>query len=109
MSKKVYLAGPMSGVPDYNFPAFEAGAKKLRELGYEVFSPHEADLERYGTLENVRANATYRDCLRVDLNWILDHADAIALLPKWALSKGVAAELALANALSLEVFEVDHI
>lgn len=36
---KVYLAGPMRGKEDHNFPAFHFAAAKPREQGYEVFSP----------------------------------------------------------------------
>lgn len=101
--KKVYLAGPMSGLEDFNFPAFHKAAGELRERGFEVFSPAEADLQKWGTLEEVKAKATYRECLSTDLNYILDHADIIALLPGWENSKGVAAELATAKALNLEI------
>lgn len=104
---KVYLAGPMSGKPNFNFPAFTAGCKKLRADGHEVFSPHEADLDKWGSLKRIKQFANYRDCLRIDLNWILDHAEAIALLPGWENSKGVAAELALAKALGLEIIELE--
>lgn len=38
---KVYLCGPMRGLPKHNFPIFELAAKELRKIGYEVFSPHE--------------------------------------------------------------------
>lgn len=113
---KVYLAGPMSNIPQFNFPAFMEADKKLTAEGWEVFNPAKADIERYGTdfsescptgshdEANVAAGTpvTYRDCLRVDLNYILDHANAIALLPGWEQSKGVKAELALSQCLGLE-------
>ena len=100
---KFYLAGPMTGIPEYNFPAFIEAAKKLRSLGNEVFNPAEADLAEWGTIEEVLKKANYRDCLRKDLNYIIDHADAVAVLPGWEASKGVAAELALAKALKLPI------
>lgn len=92
----------MSGIKDFNFPAFMAAAKKLREEGHVVFNPAEEDLRSWKNLERVKKYANYRDCLRKDLNWILDHAEAIAILPGWQKSKGVKAELALSRALGLK-------
>lgn len=106
MSKKVYLAGPMSGLPDYNFPAFFAAEAQLKEQGHTVFNPAQNDLDTWGDMETIKAKANYRDCLKMDLNWILDHAEALALLPGWENSKGALAETALAQALGLEVFEL---
>lgn len=113
--KRVYLAGPMSNLPYFNFPAFMEAEETLQSEGYEVFNPAKKDIERYGegiancpngtheeALINVGQPVTYRDCLRVDLNWILDNADAIAYLPGWEKSSGVKAEKALAECLKLE-------
>ena len=99
---KIYLAGPMTKMPRLNFPAFDKAAKQLRAQGHIVFSPAEADRLEYGkSLKEIRKHANYRDCLRKDLNWILNHAEAIAILPGWKKSKGVKAEKALAEALKL--------
>ena len=39
----VYLSGPMTGLPDLNFPAFHAAADKLRSQGVQVVNPAEPD------------------------------------------------------------------
>lgn len=98
---RVYLAGPMSGHDDFNFPAFFKAADFLKAQGFEVFNPAEEDIKEWGTLEEVKKHATYRLCLRKDLNWIIDKAEAIAYIPGWEKSKGVRAEKALADAIGL--------
>jgi len=103
---KVYLAGPMSGKEDFNFPAFFEAAKKLRKRGHKVFNPAEEDLKEWKDLETIKKKANYRTCLKKDLSWICDRADAIALLPGWKKSKGVKVEKALADALGLKVIKL---
>lgn len=106
---KLYLAGPMTGIDLYNFPAFDAAADALRGLGHTVFNPAEADRLRGFDAEAVRATGSdaalhgfsLREALKEDLSWICDHAEGIALLEGWESSKGVRAELALADALSI--------
>jgi hypothetical protein len=94
--EKIYIAGPMSDMPDFNFPAFYAAEEKLRRTGCKmVFNP-----ARQG------ADIPYREALAVDLQWICNHADAIALLPGWRESKGATAERAVAMALGLSVIEL---
>ncbi len=115
---KVYLAGPMRGIPEFNFPAFHAAAAKLRADGFTVFSPAEKDNERHGK-DISKGNASgdeevaakehgfsLRVALGDDLAWICAEAEAIALLPGWQNSKGAAAELATAKALGLAVIEL---
>ena len=111
---KIYLAGPMRGIPQFNFPAFYAAAAKLRAEGHFVFSPAERDNERHGT-DISKGNAmgdeskaakdhgfNMREALAHDLAFICADADAIALLPGWESSKGANAERATALALGLK-------
>src|ERR1035437_1753851 len=103
---KIYLAGPMRGLPEFNFPAFRAAAVKLREAGHTVFNPAEKDEERHGTdiskgntagSEAVAAaqhGFSLRVALGQDLDWICEHAEGIALLPGWEKSSGAKAEWA---------------
>jgi hypothetical protein len=104
---KIYLAGPMSGYKDFNFPQFRKYAKQLRKQGHAVFSPAEADLVRWGSLAEIAKKATYRKCLATDLNWILRHAEGIAMMPGWKKSKGARVELHLAQVLGLEEIYLD--
>lgn len=107
---RIYLAGPMSGVPFFNFPAFHRAAAELRAQGHFVFNPAESDLE------SVKHNAEgdesksegfcRRKALGADLAWICAEAEAIALLPGWEKSTGATAEHATAVALNLPVFNL---
>ena len=115
---RIYLAGPMRGIPYFNFPAFHAAAAKLRTEGHEVFSPAELDESMHGegfskenkTGDLVQAARNYgfdlRYVLARDLEYICIKADAVALLPGWEKSQGATAERAVAIALGLKVIEL---
>ncbi|MCO4257399.1 dATP/dGTP diphosphohydrolase domain-containing protein [Pseudarthrobacter cellobiosi] len=113
---RVYLAGPMRGIRDFNFPAFDRAAAALREYGHEVFNPAERDrsvgfdaTDRTGNEDLALEGFSLRDALAADTEYIAKHADAVALLPRWEKSAGVAAEIALAHALGLPVAKWDDI
>lgn len=108
---RLYLAGPMRGYAQFNFPAFAKAAAELRAAGHEVFSPHERDIERHGGV-NIGANNTtgseaqatkehgfsLQDALSDDTQFIIHKAEGIALLPGWTRSSGARAEKALIDA-----------
>jgi Domain of unknown function (DUF4406) len=98
---KIYLSGPMRGLPDHNFPAFMVAAEELRECGHEVFNPAEHDDEHC-----INGQFCFHVALLADLTWICNHAEAIVLLPGWATSRGVAAEIATAVAIGLPIHSV---
>lgn len=108
--KRIYLAGKMRGLPEFNKPAFEAAAAKLRAEGHEVFSPVESTIAMYGdvytgnmTGDESKTPIDSRRVFAADLEFICKKADAVALLPGWETSKGALAERAAAEALGLEL------
>jgi hypothetical protein len=106
VSKQVYIAGPMRGHPEFNFPAFDAAALLGRQLGFRVISPAEMDREA-GINEKKKITVTPSMCRTFaarDLHAILC-CDAIALLPGWRKSVGATAEMAAAKWIGLEVLD----
>lgn len=92
---RVYLSGPMSGLPDSNFPAFRWWAAKLRADGFEVVSP--AEIQEAGTWEL---------CLRADLRELCT-CEAIAMMPGWENSRGAHLELHVAHRLGMKVMHLE--
>lgn len=97
---KLYLAGPMTGYPDHNFPAFAGAAAALRERGHNVLSAHEI---LHDGLPGDLANLPHERYLRDDLKEMLE-CDGIVLLPGWPRSTGARLELSTALALKMTVF-----
>lgn len=116
--EKIYLAGPMRGIPQFNYPAFAKAAAALRAKGFYVFNPAEADIERTGKdagelspagdlAEATAKGFDLRAALCEDLTFICEEAHGIAMLPGWQNSKGATAERATALALGLFVIRLD--
>lgn len=109
--KKIYLAGPMRGIPEFNFPAFYRYADMLRKEGHFVFSPAEKDNEKAGkdissgningdeAVAEAQHGFSIRTALFMDMEFICLHADMIAMMPGWERSSGARAEHATAIAL----------
>ena len=103
---KVYLAGPMTGIPEYNFPAFREAARALRFAGYSVVSPVEMD-EEDGFDPHTQqplTDAEYSAFLARDLQAVADTAVAsVVVLPGWEESRGVQFEVMVARGLGKAV------
>ena len=94
----VYVAGPMSKIPYYNFPAFKQAAATLRQLGHTVVSPAELDEERGIEPDPIGTplpDDVYDAVMADDLDR-LEGVDAIYLLQGWHKSSGARKELAKA-------------
>ena len=98
-----YLAGRMSGVPQFNFPMFDRVARLLRADDYTVFSPAELDRPEIRTaalaspdgVPNERASGgeTWADFLARDVKLIADKVQGIIALPGWEHSNGARLEV----------------
>ena len=102
--KKVYIAGPMTGIPEFNFPAFFSAQARLEKEGWKVFNPAEKDQEKDLDAEAVKtgdakkaiaAGFDFRECFLWDTEKVIT-ADAIYMLPGWEQSPGAKAEHAVA-------------
>lgn len=105
---RVYLAGPMSGIPEYNFPAFRSATVALRNDGYDVLSPVEMDeeqgLDPAGFKDGDLAPETYADVLSRDIRRIAEtNVEAIVVLPGFERSGGARTEVAFGQALGLPI------
>jgi hypothetical protein len=105
---RVYIAGPMTGIPQFNFPAFDACAAWLRGDGYDVVSPAELDdaetraaamASKHGFIEDMRGHGTWGDFLARDVKMMADDGiEGIVVLPGWDKSKGARVETFVGNA-----------
>ena len=103
----IYLAGPMTGIPNLNFPLFNSEAARLRALGYVVINPAEINggADELVACSNMTAEelaAHWRKCMRRDIPAMLD-CDAIALLPNWFKSKGAKLEVHIATMFDMPI------
>jgi hypothetical protein len=90
---KYYLAGPMAGKPDRNWPYFKKIAAYFRSRGYEVNCPTES-----GGSPTLGSLAS----LKLSLIHMLS-CDGIIMLPGWSLSRGATLELLLAKLLDYKI------
>jgi hypothetical protein len=92
--ERVYIAGPMTGLPDFNHPAFHAAAARLRSLQFEVVSPAELHINLgKDWLFYVRAGIA-----------ALTTCDSIYMLEGWDKSRGAQLEWDIASRLGLSIY-----
>lgn len=107
---KIYIAGPMTGIPNGNWFAFNAKEIQLLSEGWEVVNPARMDAES-GIDPDSMGEYDYEDCARRDIE-VLVECDAIYMLSGFQFSKGACWERALAKHLGLkryyEVPRADH-
>lgn len=90
---KIYISGPMTGLPDYNRPAFHLEAARLRALGYDVANPAEIPEQ---------PSNYWHVYMRLALAMMLE-CDCIAMLPGWPGSRGALIERKLGRILAMHV------
>jgi len=94
MTGYTYIAGPMTGIEDYNYPAFHEAAKALRASGIMVINP----------AENFDGDQSlpYTQYIRLAVKQMAS-ASHVVTLDGWEDSDGAVLEVTIANALDLPV------
>jgi len=107
---RIYVAGPMSGIPQFNYPAFDQMAELLRSKGHDVVNPAEMDdpaihaigmASPDGNIHTMESHGqTWGDFMARDIKTLIDGGiEAVVVLPGWANSRGARLETFVASAL----------
>jgi len=96
VTKRVYVAGPMTGIKDFNYPAFHAAAAKWKKAGWRVINPADDP-------DTTKPRPFYmrRDILN------LCACQAIAFLPGWKNSRGALMEYIVGFEMGLDLYAAD--
>ena len=113
---KLYIAGPMRGIPEFNFPAFLVAAQRLEKMGHTCFNPAQRDIDEHGEQvykglkgdlrEIAHLGFDLRTSFSFDMGFICREAEGIVLLDGWENSSGAKAELAVCIALGIPAYEI---
>lgn len=93
---KIYVAGPMTGLPDCNYPAFNKAAAALRAAGHVVTNPAENPVPECGT---------WLGYMRMSIAQVAT-VDCVVLLAGWPRSRGARIEFLLAWLLGLSIYPI---
>jgi nucleoside 2-deoxyribosyltransferase len=94
VKKKIYISGPISGVPfEQAKAAFEDAEMRLEEKGYAPVNPIDNGLPR---------NSIWEEHMRADLKLMMD-CDAIYMLKGFRRSRGAMVEYTIAKELGFEI------
>ena len=86
-TKRCFISGPMTGLPNLNKEAFFEAEDKLKKAGFSVFNPARLGFDDGG----------FSDQAIMAVNLVaLSHCNYIYQLEGWAYSKGASAEWSFA-------------
>jgi Domain of unknown function (DUF4406) len=107
---RVYIAGPIAGMPDGNKEAFLLRVKQLTDAGHEPLNPWDigAEHEGYECIGEPVEHSTdhlYGCYLRGDIMRMM-FCDGISLLDGWENSKGAVTEEHVARSIGLKLVTI---
>jgi hypothetical protein len=99
IKEPIYIAGRMSGLPEFNYPAFFAMENKLRDLGIQ-------DILNPVYIADGELGHPYGFYIRHSLK-LLIQAQSIVMLNGWKGSKGAELEYHTAKTMGIPIFNQD--
>jgi hypothetical protein len=92
---KVYISGPITGIPNNNAEAFEEAELDFTIRGFDVINPLKINVD------NIEKNLGWKEYMIADIIELL-RCDYINMLPNWTKSKGALLEKAIADGLGIK-------
>lgn len=100
---RIYIAGPMTGVPEFNWQAFEEAEQRLAAAGWTPVNPHRLHFTSKAELLQRHDELTHSEYMRADVA-ALARCDGVLALDGWDKSKGATMELKLALELGIPTY-----
>ena len=100
--KKIFISGPMTGYPEFNFPYFNCVARQLKDAGLDFVNP--VDVCKKYKKETVLSDPAKFQQMVDEQQKLERECDAILLLDGWEKSKGVRLELKTALELDMKIY-----
>lgn len=96
--KKVYLSGPITGMPNLNIDEFQKYEDKFKNLNFEVINPHKLHTE-----EETKS-FTWSQFMKQDIKFMVE-CDFVAVLNGWEKSKGANLEVYIARNIDMPIID----
>ena len=97
MTMKIYIAGPVTGIPERNSHVFGSVSDALTSAGYKVVNPLRLvppDMDSHSAMKRLIPE--------------LCACDGVCLLDGWETSAGACVEVAVARACGMPVGDLDY-
>jgi len=110
-TKTAYISGPITGLLNGNFDAFQRAQHELEKQGYIVHNPHEISKHVYDEWSKINVDtealkrAMWRAFMRVDIRYLME-SDCVFLLDNWESSPGATLELTIAQKLGIPIYKM---
>ena len=99
--KTLYLAGPITGMPNLNREEFAAAADHLKEQGFRVINPHDLT-----DGVDFHPEQDYEQIMRICVCSMVESSDEIITLSGWENSPGAKREVEIARLMHIPVVSI---
>ena len=100
--KTIYIAGPITGKPNFNWDAFYNAESELQDDNWLTVNPCTSALSRKLQQQETISKSDIKDVMLLDIS-LLANCDAVYMLNGWKESKGACAEYTFAKAIGLQI------